>query len=54
MSRFYGVDVPQEIEAGITNPSAVDFKKTVTTEHAEFKFQVLSGGSRMLEINVLQ
>ena len=48
-----GRPLPQEIEAGITDPYGAS-DKTVTTEHAEFKFQVLSSGTRMLEINVLQ
>jgi hypothetical protein len=48
-----GQPLPQEIEAGITDPYGAS-DKTVTTEHAEFKFQVLSAGTRMLEINVLQ
>jgi hypothetical protein len=48
-----GQPLPSEIEANITNPSGAS-DKTVPTEHAEFKFRVLSGGTRMLEINVLQ
>lgn len=49
-----GQPLPQEIEAAITDPSGGTTEKMVTTEHAEFKFKVLSAGTRMLEINVLQ
>jgi hypothetical protein len=49
-----GRPLPKEIEASVADPSDSAFEKTVTTEHAEFKFQVLSQGTRMLEINVLQ
>lgn len=49
-----GQPLPKEIEAAITDPSGGTSEKTVTTEYAEFKFQVLSAGTRMLEINVLQ